>query len=416
MSEPIQLPDPDADALAHSARVSQHIRRRIVAAGGWIDFSDYMDLALYAPGLGYYSAGAQKFGESGDFVTAPEISPLFSGCVARTMFEVAFDEGDPTGSLSTPLSTLPWTILELGAGTGAMAAGILQALQRMDAMPERYLILEVSADLRERQRRLIEERVPDLAERVVWLDELPATPITGVIVANEVLDALPVTRFVVDEANRIWILGVEATESGFGWSRRPAGVGLQAHILELAGDLGVDWPAGYTSELAPALPGFIGGLSRSLERGLILLIDYGLPRQAYYAPERSSGTLTCHYRHRMHANPFFYPGLQDITAWVDFTRVADAAADAGLDVLGFTTQAQFLIAGGIEQEYALLLEGSGKESGADLDPREQIQIAAGLRMLMMPGQMGENFKVMALGRQLPHGPASVCDNDLLHLL
>jgi SAM-dependent MidA family methyltransferase len=412
MSEPIQLPDPDADALAHSVRVSQHIRRRIVAAGGWIDFSEYMDLALYAPGLGYYSAGAQKFGESGDFVTAPEISPLFSGCVARTMLEIAFNGGGPSGSPST----LPWTILELGAGTGAMAAGILRTLQRMDAMPERYLILEVSADLRERQRQLIEERVPDLAERVSWLDELPATPITGVIVANEVLDALPVTRFVIDEANRVRILGVEATESGFGWSRRPAGVELQAHILELAGNLRVDWPAGYTSELAPALPGFIGGLSQSLERGLILLIDYGLPRQTYYAPERSSGTLTCHYRHRMHADPFFYPGLQDITAWVDFTRVADAATDAGLDVLGFTTQAQFLLAGGIEQEYALLLEGSGEEPGANLDPREQIRIAAGLRTLMMPGQMGENFKVMALGRCVPHGPASVCDNDLLHLL
>jgi SAM-dependent MidA family methyltransferase len=259
---------------------------------------------------------------------------------------------------------------------------------------------------------LIAERVPDLAERVTWLDELPATPIAGVIVANEVLDALPVTRFVVDEMNRIQVLGVEVVDSGFGWSRRAAAVETQESILELASNLGVAWPVGYTSELSPAMHGFVGGLSRSLERGLILLIDYGLPMRAYYDPERSSGTLVCHYRHRMHADPFFYPGLQDLTAWVDFTGVANAAAAADLDVLGFTTQAQFLLAGGIDQEYALLME----RSGVARDQREKIRIAAGLKTLMMPGQMGENFKVMALGRHLSHGPASVCENDLLHLL
>lgn len=405
------MPDPDADALEHSARVSQHIRRQIAAAGGWIDFSDYMNLALYAPGLGYYSAGAQKFGESGDFVTAPDISPLFASCVARAFLELAFDrEGDGEKPRGPPPP--PWTILELGAGTGAMAAGILQTLQRSEALPERYLILEVSADLRERQSRLIAERVPDLVERVAWLDELPATPITGVIVANEVLDALPVTRFVVDEASRIRILGVEATESGFGWCGQAAAPGVQDQILEVAGTSGVDWPVGYTSELCPATHGFMDGLSQSLERGLILLMDYGLPMQAYYSHERSSGTLACHYRHRMHADPFFFPGLQDITAWVDFSRVANAAAEAGLDVLGFTTQAQFLLAGGIEEEYARLIE----ESGADPDPREQLRIAAGLKTLIMPGQMGESFKVMALGRRLKRGPASVCENDLLHLL
>jgi len=405
MSEPNQLPVPDADALAHSARVSQHIRLRIAEAGGWIDFSDYMDLALYAPGLGYYSAGAQKFGESGDFVTAPEISPLFASCVARAFLGLAFDaDGDKLSG--------PPTILELGAGTGAMAVGILQTLQRMDAVPERYLILEVSADLRERQRRLITARVPDLAGRVEWLDALPAAPITGVIVANEVLDALPVTRFVVEEANRVRILGVEVAESEFGWRRQAAAPGMQEQILELAGTLGVNWPAGYTSELCPATHGFIDGLSRSLERGLILLMDYGLPMQDFYSPERSSGTLACHYRHRMHADPFFYPGLQDITAWVDFSRVANTADEAGLDVLGFTTQAQFLLAAGVEQEYARLME----ESESARDPRQQLQVAAGLKMLMMPGQMGESFKVMALGRHLPRGPGSVCENDLLHLL
>jgi SAM-dependent MidA family methyltransferase len=401
MSALNQLPDPDSDALDHSARVSRHIRQRIAAAGGWIDFSDYMNLALYAPGLGYYSAGAQKFGESGDFVTAPEISPLYSACLARAFLEVAFNGGSPSVS--------PPTILELGAGTGAMAAEILQTLQRLNAVPERYLIIEVSADLRARQHRMINDRVPDLADRVSWLDELPATPITGVIVANEVLDALPVTRFVVAAENQIRALGVEATESGFGWSRHPVDAKLQAHLVEMSGELGTDWPEGYTSEVAPVMTGFIDGLSRSLERGLILLVDYGLPMRDYYNPERSSGTLACHYRQRMHPDPFFYPGLQDITAWVDFTRVANAADDAGLDVLGYTTQAQFLIAAGVEEEYARRME-----SATDL--REQVRLGAGLKTLMMPGQMGENFKLMALGRHLPGGPASICENDLLHLL
>ncbi|HJP40023.1 MAG: SAM-dependent methyltransferase [Gammaproteobacteria bacterium] len=403
MSDQIQLPVPDAAALEHSARVNRFIRRRIAEAGGWIDFSEYMQMALYAPGLGYYSAGAHKFGESGDFVTAPEVSPLFSSCLARAFIDLSY------GSDSLPG---PPTILELGAGSGVMAVEILQTLQRLNALPERYLILEVSADLRERQRRFIAERVADLAERVVWLDELPAAPITGVIVANEVLDAQPVTRFVVDADNRICILGVEASGSGFGWGRRPAEAALHKQLLEIADDLDVVWPPGYASEWSPVIDGFMAGLSQSLERGLIMLIDYGLPMKAFYSPERASGTLVCHYRHRMHTDPFFYPGLQDITAWIDFTRVANAAAVADLDVLGFTTQAQFLLGGGVEEEFALLTESSG----AAQDPREQIRIAAGLKTLMMPGQMGENFKVMALGRQLPQGPASVCANDLLHLL
>ncbi len=403
MSEPIQLPIPAAAAQEHSAEVSQHIRRRIAGAGGWIDFCDYMDQAFYAPGLGYYSAGAQKFGAAGDFVTAPEISPLFSACVARALLDTEFDCEGPQG-----LST----ILELGAGTGAMAAGILQTLQRMDALPERYLILEVSADLRDRQRRLLGERVPELMARVTWLDELPVEPITGAIVANEVLDALPVSRFVVGADNQIEALGVELTDVGFGWCRKPVSDAFQEQLLTVSEMHDGVWPVGYTSELCTAVNGFVGGLAESLERGLILLIDYGLSAQDYYRADRSRGTLACHYRHRMHADPFFYPGLQDITAWVDFTRVATAATDSGLDVLGYTNQAQFLLAAGVDQEYAWLMENSG----ADQDAREQLAIAAGLKMLMMPGQMGENFKVMALGRQLSRGPVSVCENDLLHRL
>ncbi len=391
---------PETDAREHSALVSRNIRRRIVEAGGWIDFADYMDLALYAPGLGYYSAGAQKFGESGDFVTAPEISPLFARCLARTLVDQA------VGGSRWP------SILELGAGTGSMAAGILQTLQRLNALPERYLILEVSADLRQRQQHLIAERVPDLIERVTWLDALPSTPIEGAIIANEVLDALPVTRFVIDENNHAQMLGVKIVEPGFAESRRPPTAEFQSQIQAVAGRHAAAWPNGYTSEFCPAMDGLIGSLSTLLQRGLILLIDYGFSQQDYYRPERSSGTLSCHYRHRMHADPFFYPGLQDITAWVDFTRVADVASVAGLDVLGFTTQAHFLLAAGIQEEFALLSESA--ESAAD--SRLQHQIASGLKTLMMPGQMGETFKVMALGRGMPRGPDAVCAKDLLHLL
>ena len=406
MSDSKQLPVPDTDALDHSARVSEFIRQRIVSAGGWIDFSEYMNQVLYAPGLGYYSAGAHKFGAAGDFVTAPEISDLFPGCVARSFLDMTLASQSATGT--RPAS--PETILELGAGTGAMAAGILGTLQQHDALPERYLILEVSADLRDRQRRLIHDRIPALAERVEWLDTLPEQPIKGVIVANEVLDALPVSRFVVEANNHLQVLGVEAGESDFSWSQRAASEEMHAEIQQINASMGVQWPEGYTSEFVPSLPGFIASLSNSLESGLILFIDYGLPERAYYDPGRCRGTLACHFRHHRHEDPFLYPGLQDITAWVDFTRLAEAATAAQLDVLGYTTQAQFLIAAGIEQDFA------ERMAEFSADQQEQIRLSAGLRTLLMPGEMGESFKVMALGRNVADGPGPVCANDLLHLL
>lgn len=390
MSDTFQLPEPAAAGRAHAALVARLIEQRIAAAGGWIDFAEYMELALYAPGLGYYSAGAQKIGAAGDFVTAPEISPLFSVCVARCCAEFIASPGS--------------VVLELGAGTGAMAVAMLETLQRFDALPDRYLILEVSADLRARQQASLTHRLPGLVDRVTWLDALPDAPLDGVIVANEVLDALPVSRFTVETSGDVQALGVTHGPAGFDWCPRPAGSGLAARVAALRPADG--WPLPYTSEVCLRLPAFIAGLAGVLGRGVMLLIDYGLPRRDYYHADRSDGTLACHYRHRRHGDPFFLPGLQDLTAWVDFTAVAEAAIAADLDVLGFTTQAHFLVAAGLDEEFARLIEQTGA------DPRARLAASAAMKTLLMPGEMGENFKVMALGRDVPGAPSAVVSRDL----
>lgn len=380
MHERSELPEPDADALRHSARLSALIRERISAAGGWIDFAEYMELALYAPGLGYYSAGAQKLGPAGDFVTAPEVSALFSRCLARSLAPTVGQTADAT-------------VLELGAGSGAMAADLLRTLARDDALPERYLILEVSADLRQRQRETLTARVPELATRVEWLDALPA-PFDGVIVANEVVDALPVSRFRICAAAtqqpRVQAVGVGIDASGFCWSDRPAGESLRNCVAEIEATLGAVLPVGFTSEVSIGLAGLIGSLVDSLRNGRCILVDYGLVRGELYRLDRSSGTLRCHYRHHAHDDPFRYPGLQDITAWVDFTTIAVAAVAAGARVDAFATQAHFLIGAGIEHEFAAANAAATRRDSAGLALSQQMQ------MLLMPGQMGERFKVMQL--------------------
>ena len=381
MHEQSELPEPDADALQHSARVSALIRKRISAAGGWIDFAEFMELALYAPGLGYYSAGARKLGPSGDFVTAPEVSALFSRCLARSLAPMVRTSADAT-------------VLELGAGSGVMAADLLQTFARDGAVPERYLILEVSADLRERQRETLTARVPELAARVEWLDALPA-PFDGVIIANEVVDALPVSRFRICAAatdpQRVQAVGVGVDESGFCWSGGPAGESLRDSVAEIETTLGAALPVGFTSEVSVGLAGLIGSLVDTLRNGRCVLVDYGLARGELYRTERSGGTLRCHYRHRAHDDPFRYPGLQDITAWVDFTTIAAAAVAAGARVDAFATQAHFLIGAGIEHEFAAANAAALGRESAGLALSQQMQ------MLLMPGQMGERFKVMQLG-------------------
>jgi SAM-dependent MidA family methyltransferase len=341
------------------------IRAEIARAGGFLDFARYMELALYAPGLGYYSGGSVKLGPAGDFVTAPEISGIFGRALAATLgAELTANDAQ--------------VVLELGAGTGTLAAQLLDAWT-LEGRDVDYWILEPSADLCERQQR----KLARFAPHVRWLDRLPATPFKGAIVANEVLDALPVSCFAkVDRT--VHAVGVENGAAGFEWAERSDAPELAAAVGRLERSLGTPLADGYRTELCLALPAWLATLAASLERGSLLFVDYGLVRTEYYHVQRSGGTLVCHYRHRAHADPFLYPGLQDITAWVDFSAVADAAAAAGLTLEGFTTQAQYLTA---------LLAGTRGSFGIDAaSPREQ----SALKTLILPGEMGERFKVLLL--------------------
>lgn len=379
------MPALSAEEEAHSRALTALIRERVRAAGGWIPFEQFMDLALYAPGLGYYSAGSVKLGMSGDFVTAPELSDLFSRCVARQCAQVLGAGGH---------------ILELGAGTGRMAAVILESLAAAGNLPARYAILEVSADLAQRQRERLERLPRELRERVVWLDRLPARPIDGVILANEVLDALPCRRFAL-RGGAVRELGValpaesaaageKSCEASPELLEREAepGAELAAACAAILGELPALLPEGYTSEICLRVDPWLAGVAACLGRGLMLLFDYGLPRAHYYHPQRTAGTLRCHFRQRAHDDPYINIGLQDITAWVDFTRVAEAALACGLEVSGFCTQAAFLLASGVEQ---FLAEATGAQAHA--------RLAGEARRLLLPGEMGEAFKVIALTRE-----------------
>jgi SAM-dependent MidA family methyltransferase len=375
------LPEPTPDERAHSARVADHIRDFVRRHGGTIGFDAYMRMALYAPGLGYYSAGATKLGSDGDFVTAPEISDLFSRCLARQVADVLRDtRGD---------------VLELGAGSGRMAADILTELASMDCLPEKYRILEVSADLGERQRARIAQLPADLSSRVEWLDRLPDRSMRGVILANEVLDAMPVERFALHSREGgldVRALGVALRDDAFEWRELSPSAELMHAVADIVEALPMPLPDGYVSEVCLSFHPWVASIAQILEQGVALLIDYGLPRSQLYHPERSRGTLRCHYRHRAHDDPFVRVGLQDITAWVDFTRVAEAADDAGLEVLGFATQAAFLIGAGMESLLSTEMEIAGD------DARRRAELAGQARRLMLPGEMGEIFKCLALAR------------------
>ncbi|HEB93611.1 MAG TPA: SAM-dependent methyltransferase [Gammaproteobacteria bacterium] len=365
----VRLPEPDEKARAHSMALIRLIVDEIAGAGGQISFARYMALALFAPGLGYYSAGSQKFGASGDFVTAPEISPLFSRCLARQTTEVLENLGGGD-------------VLEVGGGSGIMAADLLAELALLGRLPERYFLLELSADLRQRQHETLAQKVPHLLARVQWLDSLPDGGFRGVVLANELLDALPVHLFQV-EADGFTERCVTWRDGRFQWCSAGIGDVALAQGLAMRGE---GLPEGYVSELNLAAGGWIGSVATLLQAGVVLLIDYGFPRHEYYHPQRDRGTLMCHYRHRVHDDPFVYPGLQDITAHVDFTAIAECAVDSGLDVLGYNTQGLFLLANGIT------------ELAQSDDEREQLRLAQQVRTLTLPGDMGELFKVMALGR------------------
>lgn len=371
----MSLPTPDADALAYSAALTRHIADEIDRAGGWIGFDRFMELALYAPGMGYYSGGARKFGAAGDFVTAPELSPAFAQTLAAQVAQF----------MTLGLSEL----IEVGAGSGRLAADLLLELERRGSLPAHYRILDLSGELRERQREMIGECTPQLLARVSWIDRLPER-FDGLVIANELLDALPVHLVAWrDDAHcsAICERGVAVSDGGFAWEDRPASGRLLERARQLADEQAI--PPGYLSEICLAAPAWVGAWAGIIGRGALLLIDYGFPQREYYHPQRNAGTLMCHYRHYAHGEPFYLPGLQDITAHVDFTAIVEAGCTAGFDLLGYTTQATFLFNCGLTDVLARTPAS---------DPARYLPLANAAQKLISPAEMGELFKVIALGK------------------
>jgi len=364
------LPTPPPAAAEHSQRVAERIAQAIVDEADWLPFARYMELALYAPGLGYYAAGSRKFGWEGDFVTAPEISPMFARCLAVQARQV--------------LEACGGEILELGPGSGILAADLYGELKEQGAAPSRYLLLDVSPDLRERQQALIAQRFPDEYQRFQWIDRLPEK-INGFVIANEVLDVVPFSLLHRHDGD-IRERGVIITEAGFAFDDQPIPEGdlkRRGHTVIPPGAYD------YLTEVNLAAEALVRTVAQSLERGIALFIDYGFPEREYYHPQRNMGTMRCHYRHRFHGDPFFMPGLQDITAHVDFSAMARAAESAGAEVYGFTTQAYFLISCGL----AVLV--SGGDPGMTLS---RLKATSAVHRLISPAEMGELFKVLAIGR------------------
>jgi SAM-dependent MidA family methyltransferase len=384
------LPAASAAGLAHSAEVAGHIRRLIGRSGGSISFAEFMQEALYAPGLGYYSAGTAKFGPAGDFVTAPEIGPLFGRLVARQSAVV--------------LQSLPGgAVLELGAGGGTLAAAMLSSLATQGIEPGRYLILEVSADLAARQEKLIRAQVPELYSKVEWLDRLPQH-FEGIVIVNEVADALPVERFRKrDTAVRQVRVGCD--RRGFTWCDAEAPAFLTQAVSHIEKTIGHALPDGFVSEVSAGLPAWIGDIAACIERGYVFLFDYGLSRREYYAPDRSAGWLRCHFRHHAHDDPLIHPGIQDLSAWVDFTAVAEAAVAAGLAVAGYVTQSRFVRNSGLTDEL---------QEFERLPTAAQIELSREVKILTMPGEMGENFKCMGLSRGSVPDTAAFAIGDRAH--
>ncbi len=360
----MSLPAPSPEQLEASSALASHIKSEIAASSDWISFARYMELALYTPGLGYYSGGSEKFGTGGDFVTAPQISPLFGRVLAHQFAEVLEQTGGG--------------ILELGSGTGLLASQIINELRAL-GVDAPYSILEVSGELRARQQQTLQGMA------VNWLDGLPEK-FTGVIFGNEVMDALPVHLIHWTEDGPLE-RGVVTEKEGLGWQDRPV---TDPALLEQTRALNL--PGGYVSEINLAAPALIKSLADRLESGLLLFIDYGFGRSEYYHPQRHMGTLRAHYRHHALDDPFYLPGLCDLTAHVDFTAVADAGFEAGLDVCGYTTQANFLLSGGITS----LLAEMPSDSAANYLP-----LSAGVQKLLSPAEMGELFKVIGMKKNAP---------------
>jgi SAM-dependent MidA family methyltransferase len=378
----VTLPDPPQELKNLSRSLCARIRQQL-AEDDFIPFSQFMEMALYEPGLGYYSAGLHKLGAEGDFVTAPELGSLFAQCLARQVEQAGQELGE-------------YDVLELGAGSGKMAVDLLRHIDPANS-PQRYLVLERSADLRAVQQQSIADEIPEWLSRVQWLDAPPDEEWNGVLLANEVIDALAVERFRLGHGptpGSIEQIGIrlnkdEATGgAGFDWAYRDAGDALKSAVERLCLE---NMDPGYESEILPGLPAWVDAVSRQMKRGVALFIDYGYPRREYYLPERNQGTLMCNYRHRAHPDVFFWPGLQDITAFVDFTALAEAGQACGLELSGYTSQAMFLLACGLDE---ILQEAvpSATDGGLALN--------AEAKQLTLPGMMGERFQVMALSRGL----------------
>lgn len=378
-----QLPAPGADALAASHTLTVLIQQRIAEAGGWLSFADYMRLALYAPGLGYYSGGAQKFGAAGDFITAPEISALFAQSLAQPVAQVLAEAGG--------------NVLEVGAGSGVLAADLLAELERLAQLPERYWILELSAELAQRQRATLQARVPHLLARVGWLQSLPQD-FVGCIIGNEVLDAMPCR--ILHRSGGSWQERGVVWREGFAWAEQPLAT---AHGLP-----DVDFPEAYTTEIQPEASAFVASLAASVARGALILIDYGFDAGSYYHPQRDKGTLMCHYRHHSHDDPFYLPGLQDITCHVDFSAIYAAGVAAGWRLEGYTSQAAFLLDAGLLAALARLTPATPV----------YYQASAAVQKLTSPAEMGELFKVIAFskGMQLDGLLAGMRRHDRSHEL
>jgi SAM-dependent MidA family methyltransferase len=387
------LPPPGDDARAASATLGAIIAAEIAARGGWISFARYMELALYQPGLGYYAGGSHKFGDhhaGGDFLTAPELTPLFGRALARQVAQVL--------AVSAP------QVIEAGAGSGRLAVDLLAGLDALGCLPERYRILELSGELRARQQAMLAERAPEYAGRVEWLDALPER-FSGCLVGNEVLDAMPTHVVHWSEDNG------DAMEGGVGVvDGRLIAIERPAHGALLEAARALPHAAPYRGEISLAARTWVSDLSRRLEQGAMILIDYGLPRHELYHPQRDGGTLRCHYRHRVHDDPFWFPGLSDITSHVDFTAVAEAGFDAGLEVLGYTSQANFLLNCGIGDVLQEVKVGAGDTAAADLRARGAVNV------LISPNEMGELFKVIALGRGVPGPLLGFTRGDRVHAL
>jgi SAM-dependent MidA family methyltransferase len=375
----ISLPEAGPEALAHSQAFVQAIKQYIRENNGAIPFSRFMELALYAPGMGYYSAGARKFGADGDFVTSPELGSVFAQCVAHSSAKVLQQlEGDTV-------------FFELGGGSGAFAEQALLQMLELNTLPTRYCILEPSADLRERQQQRLKQNVSaELFARCQWLDGPFESKWQGVLFANEVLDALPTPRFIMHEGEVFEEMVALDVNDNFIRVQQPADALLRAAVRHIERDIETKFSDGYHSEVLPQLPYWIQAVGGLLEKGAMLFVDYGYPRREYYLPERRDGTLVCHYRHHAHNDPFYLPGLQDITAFVDFTAVAEAGVNAGFDLSGYCSQASFLMGNGLQ-------EVMQKIDAVD-DEVQRYRLRQEIKKLSLPGEMGERFQTIGFQR------------------